>query len=196
MRSPVNWALLGLVIQRPSYGYELVQRFERTFGQALELSSPSQVYTAIDALERRGWIEEIPPEEPSAVVRQPKPHYRATVEGARGYEQWLICQMRAERRRSRMFAQQLAMLAPSAALRVLERCEQELLREASAVSPAGAAPPAVGAGGQDASPEGPGGLTARLVAEEERLAIDARLGWIGYARRELKALVHGRAQPR
>jgi hypothetical protein len=30
MRSPINWGLLGLLIQRPSYGYELVQRFERT----------------------------------------------------------------------------------------------------------------------------------------------------------------------
>ena len=50
MRSPINWALLGLVIQRPSYGYELVQRFERTYEDALELSSPSQVYTALDAL--------------------------------------------------------------------------------------------------------------------------------------------------
>ena len=84
LRSPVSWALLGLVIQRPSYGYELVQRFERTYGHALELSSPSQIYTALDALERRGLIEKLPPGEAPEVVRQPKPHYRAT---ARGVEQ-------------------------------------------------------------------------------------------------------------
>jgi DNA-binding PadR family transcriptional regulator len=29
MRSLVNWALLGLVIERPSYAYELARRFER-----------------------------------------------------------------------------------------------------------------------------------------------------------------------
>lgn len=40
MRSPLNWALLGLVIQRPSYGYELVQRFERIYEDALEPPAP------------------------------------------------------------------------------------------------------------------------------------------------------------
>lgn len=190
MRSPVSWALLGLVIQRPSYGYELVQRFERTFGDALELSSPSQIYTALDTLARRSLIEIMPAEHGEAGGgRQPKPHYRATAEGARGYERWLICQLRQERRRSRMFAQQLAMLAPSAALRVLDRCEQAFLKEASA-------PPTPAADEYEATAEGRGGLTSRLVAEEERLAIGARLGWIEYARRELKALVPRRSTHR
>ena len=35
MQSPVNWALLGLVIERPSYAYELAKRFERTYGSVL-----------------------------------------------------------------------------------------------------------------------------------------------------------------
>lgn len=206
MRSPVNWALLGLVIQRPSYGYELVQRFERTFGDALELSSPSQIYTALDTLARRSLIEMMPPEEAEAPhERQPKPHYRATAEGARGYEQWLICQLRQERRRSRMFAQQLAMLAPQAALRVLDRCEQAFLKEASATLPTGAGHRAHTTRAALAADRGegnsehsdlPGGLTARLLAEEERLAIGARLGWIDYARRELKTLVSRRSQHR
>ena len=73
MRSPLNWALLGLVIQRPSYGYELVQRFERTYEDALELSSPSQVYTALDALRRRSLIEELPAEEVPAWCASPSP---------------------------------------------------------------------------------------------------------------------------
>jgi DNA-binding PadR family transcriptional regulator len=188
MRSPVNWALLGLVIQRPSYGYELVQRFERTFGNALELSSPSQIYTALDTLARRALIEAMPLEElGDAAGRQPKPHYRATAQGARDYEQWLLCQMRQERRRARMLAQQLAMLAPSAALRVLERCEQTFLKEASV---------ATRGDRRKSEPGEQEGLTARLIAEEERLAIGARLGWIDYARRELNALLSGRTQRR
>ena len=41
MQSPVNWALLGLVIERPSYAYELAQRFERTYdGRRSSLSQP------------------------------------------------------------------------------------------------------------------------------------------------------------
>ena len=35
MRSPVNWALLGLIIERPSYAYNLAQRFERRYGDTL-----------------------------------------------------------------------------------------------------------------------------------------------------------------
>ena len=128
MRSPVSWALLGLVIQRPSYGYELVQRFERTYGDALELSSASQIYTALDALERRGLIEEMTGDEDDG-SRQPKPHYRATAEGVHDYREWLVGQVDEERRRSRLFARQLAMLACRRRARVIERYEQACLRE-------------------------------------------------------------------
>lgn len=185
MRSPINWALLGLVIQRPSYGYELVQRFERTYGEAIELSSPSQIYTALDSLARRELIETMHPdgEHDFGGGRQPKPHYRATATGAREYEQWLVCQLQQERQRSRMFAQQLAALAPSAGMSVLERCERGLLAQARAPAPA-----AEDADGADRRL----GLSARLVAEEDRLGIGARLEWIEYARQELRALTRRR----
>lgn len=191
MRSPVSWALLGLVIQRPSYGYELVQRFERTYGDALELSSPSQIYTALDTLVRHCLIEMLPVEELDVGGgRQPKPHYRATAQGTSDYEQWLISELQRQRRRSRLFAQQLAVLAPQAALRVLEHCEQACLKEASAPPPSAA----TGAGGT--SLDGPGELSPRLIAEENRLAIGAKLAWIEYARRELRALASGRSRGR
>jgi DNA-binding PadR family transcriptional regulator len=179
MRSPVNWALLGLVIQRPSYGYELVQRFERTFEQALELSSPSQVYTALDTLVRRGLIEEVqgPPERD--VVRQPKPHYRATEAGVGSYSDWLFSQLDDERRRYRLLAQQLVLLDASAALQVIERCEQACLKEASRISAADA---------QGDAADAPAALVGRLIGEEDRLRVGARLAWIQYARRELKSL--------
>lgn len=177
MRSPLNWALLGLVIQRPSYGYELVQRFERTYGDALELSSPSQIYTALDALTRRSLIEEFAEEvEEPRVLRQPKLHYRATVEGVRGYQDWLIAQAQDERRRSHLFAQQLAALAPRDALAVIERYEQACLTQARRAPLA-----------RDERQSG-GGLVDRLIYEEGRLAVGARLAWIDYARRELTAL--------
>lgn len=178
MRSPVSWALLGLVIERPSYGYELLQRFERTYGDALELSSPSQIYVALDTLTRRGLIEELPADPAtSVVVRQPKPHYRATAAGLDGYREWLIAQMRGERRRSRLFARQLAGLERRVALAVIERYEQACLREARELPKATAEEHSAAAG-----------LAARLACEEERLAVGARLTWIEYARREFTAL--------
>src|ERR1700733_5762571 len=60
MHSPVNWALLGLVIERPSYAYELAHRFERTYEGALSLSSVSHVYTALATLRDRGLVQEVP----------------------------------------------------------------------------------------------------------------------------------------
>lgn len=178
MRSPVSWALLGLVIERPSYGYELMQRFERTYGDALELSSPSQIYVALDTLGRHGLIEELPADTGASIgVRQPKPHYQATAAGLDSYQEWLIAQMRGERRRSRLFARQLAALEPRMALAAVERYEQACLREAHELPKAVVEEPSAAAG-----------LAARLAEEEERLAVGARLSWIAYARHEFAAL--------
>jgi len=187
MRSPVNWALLGLVIQRPSYGYELIQRFERTYGDALELSSPSQIYTALDTLVKRGLIEELPGEESHGVVRQPKPHYRATRDGVDGYREWLISQTEADRRRARLFAHQLAMLAPQDALSVLERYEAACLEDACVAPPAS---------GDETALDRSVALAERLAREDERLAVGARLEWIEYARRQLGSHLKGRRAPR
>jgi DNA-binding PadR family transcriptional regulator len=184
MRSPVSWALLGLVIQRPSYGYELVQRFERTYEDALELSSPSQVYTALDALERRGLVERMTVDGDDA-SRQPKPHYRATAEGVHDYRDWLVAQLHEERRRSRLFARQVAMLACADALVVIERCERACLREASDARPVGTDDARRPVGANEAQIDVPTHLAARLVGEEERLAVGARLAWVAYARRQL-----------
>jgi DNA-binding PadR family transcriptional regulator len=178
MRSPVNWALLGLVIQRPSYGYELVQRFERTYGDTLELSSRSQIYTALDSLSRRALIEAAQDERVDDPVRQPRLHYQATQAGIDSYEAWLIEQMGEDRRRSRLIAQQFAALSPEHALRVLERCAEAFL-EAVGRLPAD----------EDESQRSdrPGALAEQLADEEERLRAGAMLSWIEYARSELSA---------
>lgn len=184
MRSPVNWSLLGLVIQRPSYGYELVQRFERAYGEDLELSSPSQIYTALDILQRRGLIELLPVVETAGLSRQPKPHYRVTAEGMGAYVDWLASHVQGEQRRSRLFVHQIAVLPAREALAVIERCERACLKAATAG-------PATGVRGGEGHPE-PGLLAVRLIDEEQRLVIDARLAWLEYARRQLRVLEAGR----
>jgi DNA-binding PadR family transcriptional regulator len=186
MQSAVHWALLGLVIERPSYGYELAQRFEHAYAGMLQLSGVSYVYTALDTLQCRRMIEEIPG---TRMGRQPKPRYRATRDGVRSYQERLILQMREDIRRSRLFARQLAVLAqePEMALDVIERYGQECLAEA------GDTPlPAPRANGEDAA----AGLAARLLSEERRLAVESRLPWVDYARREFTALAAGRIHAR
>jgi DNA-binding PadR family transcriptional regulator len=182
LRSPVTWALLGIVIERPGYAHEFVERFERAYGDALALSSASQVYVSLDSLTSRSLIKEMPSNPTkSSAMRQPRPRYRATPKGERAYQAWLISQAREQRHRSRLFTLQIAALHPNAALKIIESYELESLQRAHDLNPVKRERP-----DHDSREL----LTSRLVNEEERLALDARLSWIEYARRELRAAVN------
>jgi DNA-binding PadR family transcriptional regulator len=186
MQSPVNWALLGLVIERPSYAYELAQRFERTYEGALSLSSTSHVYTALGTLQDRALIEEIPG---TREGRQPKPFYRATPNGVSEYHDWLVAEFRDDRRRQRLFVLQLVALTrdPATALQIVDRFEEACLHEAART-------PIAPRNGPSADPGAE--LFDRLLAEESRLLVGGRLAWVQYMRRELKALADTRAAAR
>lgn len=184
MHSPVNWALLGLVIERPSYAYELAQRFERTYEGALSLSSVSHVYTALATLKSRELIEEIPE---VRAGRRPR-RFTATATGLADYRAWLLSQLSEDRRRQRLFVLQLAALTrnPREALEIVADYERECLEEA-ANTPLLGGHGVAGVGGSE--------LAARLIAEEHRLAVGAKLAWAQYARRELNGLPGGKVPP-
>jgi len=176
MHSSVNWALLGLVIERPSYAYELARRFERTYEGALSLSSVSHVYTALASLCERGLIVQSSAAGQTARSRR---RYQPTVKGIAEHAQWLVGQVGEERRRQRVLMAQLGALAktPARALAALDAYEQACIAEIAAAPGAG-------------SDEGPGTtrLVARLAGEETRLTLAARLRWTQYARAQLQAL--------
>lgn len=178
MQSPVNWAMLGLVIERPSYAYELAKRFERTYESVLSLSSISHAYTALAALRERSLIIELAG---TREGRQPKPRYEATPQGLQEYEDWLVSQVGEDTRRQRLLVLMLARFtrAPAVALRILDRYEQACLTEARET-------PITDRGAQVA--DGPAELAARLTSEERRLALGAKLQWVQYARKELSGL--------
>jgi len=187
--SPLASALLGVMIERPSYGYELAQRFNYVYGDTLPAIDPKKVYEPLKMLQAHGLIRETRPraKEKPAPNRLPKPRYRATAKGVRAYQQWLVSEMEEQRNRERLFALQLSMLEPGTALSVIERYEQECLRDAS--DPAEAE--------QIASTiKGPVGVARRLAEADERLALEVRLTWIAYARSELQALMKERGEPR
>jgi DNA-binding PadR family transcriptional regulator len=181
MRSPINWALLGLLIRRPSYGYELMQRFERAYPGTIELSSRSQIYTALDSLARHGLIEHLSETPAQDAVRQPKIQYRPTAAGVRAYEEWLIVQVSEDERHSRMLAQHIAALGPEHALRVLERCAEVCLQVVGELP----------AAEQAQSAARPDALAERLAGEDRRLRAGAVLSWIEYARSELRGGAEG-----
>lgn len=183
--SPLASALLGVMIERPSHGYELAQRFNHVYGDSLPTIDPKKVYRPLKALEAHGLIQETRPSahEKPAPNRLPKPRYRATAKGVRAYQQWLVSEMQEQRARERLFALQLSMLEPGTALSVIERYEQECLSDA----------------GEPAEPEeiapsghNPVGVARRLADADERLALEVRLTWIQYARSELNALIRDR----
>ena len=188
MRSPVNWTVLGLVIERPSYGWELWKRFERLYGDVLAVGSESNIYAAINKLTENALIEEVEGSRsllPGA-TRQPKPHYRATDRGLEAYEAWVIAQAREHSRRSLQFARQLGAFAqqPQTALAILGRYEQACLDDKETRIPTPSEFPA------RVVP----GLADRLASTYGRSIKTATLGWIAYARQEFEALI--KAPPR
>lgn len=189
----MNWAVLGLVIERPSYGYELFQRLERRYGGVLE-PPISQIYAALNALERAALIEPLPEEAPMvepddglrpAARRQPKVHYRATASGARAFREWVAEQMREDPHHVEL----LRRIAGTAAAGVdrtgtmrdlVDAYERACVEEASQLP----LPPARDA----ATPAAAAGeLVERLVLAARRGLLDAHFAWIAYARTEIEA---------
>jgi DNA-binding PadR family transcriptional regulator len=185
MRSPVNWALLGLIIERPSYAYDLAQRFERRYGTALPLSNIGHIYTALGALGGRSLIEEIPG---TREGRQPKPHYKATARGVTEYREWLVGQVGEDRRRNQLFVLALGALTnePEQVLDVMASYEQAWLSEGMR-TPITHEP--------DRTSDSAAALLGRLIDEENRLAVGGKLAWTEYARQEFKKL-SGRTRQR
>lgn len=179
MTSSVNWALLGLVIERRSYGLELYNRFQRVYGDVLPVSSESHVYSALDRLKDRGLIESVPRTE---VGRQPKLHYQATALGIRGYEDWLVAEINAERRRQELWVRQLGIFArdPAAGMRVIGRFEREYLKGAGHTGP----PP------HDRASDPRTELIDSLVAERQRLVEGGMVTWFQRARDGFEELVN------
>lgn len=173
---PVLAAVLALVIERPSYAYELWKRFEARFEELHPLSK-TRIYQVLDQLQRRGLIEDLPSEVPN--LRQPRVEYRATAEGARAHREWLAATLRDDPRREELLRRLLATGARDARImlqivQIYERaCLDDMARKGPRDTVAG------------------GDLRDRLIAEERRLAHEARLRFIAFARRQLHAEIEG-----
>jgi len=187
MTSQVNWAVLGLLIERPDYKYRLAQRFESSYGDVLSFGSPSHINAAVEALMRRGLIEKMPRrrDRSGPERREPGPHYRATPDGRQGYREWMLAQASEVRRQSRLFSRQLAVLAeePDVALEIVEHHQKACLEDATRARGAIAEGTLSGS-----APD----LADRLVAADNRQAAQSTLAWSNYARSEFKALKEAR----
>jgi DNA-binding PadR family transcriptional regulator len=75
-------AVLGLLVQRPGYPYEVAQRFRRDVGSAWELNT-SHIYFLLNQLETEGLVVARP-------RARDRNHYFPTADGRREFENWLI----------------------------------------------------------------------------------------------------------
>lgn len=175
LKPSARLAVLGLVLERPSYGYELVARFDRVFGeQPWEWRvTPQAIYGALNDLERDELIEPIATGGPrwhSSAQRRQRQNYRVTGAGARAMREWLTVPMGSNPSREELLIRLHFGDASEEALRALlrrhaEACLAELERIAAAPAET---------------------RMQRLVKEDRRLAVQARLSWIDFARAELR----------
>jgi DNA-binding PadR family transcriptional regulator len=183
LRSQVACAVLGLVIEKPSHGYEIGQRFERRFGGFLSVGR-SSIYAALSSLMDAGLIEKMSGRSTTGVSQGAKAgaSYRATAQGARSYRAWLAERVRNDPQRVEMLGRMTlaGVHSVEAALDFIGRYERECVREAQELSR-----PLDGAEVDDSDISG---LVERLLIEERRRMIDAQLAWITYARAALRAV--------
>jgi DNA-binding PadR family transcriptional regulator len=90
----VKYAVLGLLVQRRGYGYDLVQRFEEQVGSAWQLNAGA-IYVALDKLEQEGLVRPVPSPDGAPPTRRrtmrgaPRVTYEATREGVERFEDWM-----------------------------------------------------------------------------------------------------------
>ena len=181
--SPAVEAVLALVIERPSYSFELWKRFETRFGQLYPVSK-ARIYQVIDHLLARGLIEEM--SATSSTARQPRVPYRATASGARAHREWIAAGIRDDPRREELLRRLLATGARDARgmLQIIDVYERAYLDD-MARKP-------VSAGAESLPRDEHVELRDRLIGEERRLALEARVKFIAFARRHIQAaLGHG-----
>lgn len=183
LRSQLACAVLGLVIEKPSHGYEIGQRFEARFGEFLS-AGRSAIYAALGSLMEAGLIEKMSGRSTTGVRQGAKAGapYRATAHGACAYRGWLAERVRNDPQRVEMLGRMTlaGVQSVEAAVDFIARYEQECVREAQTL----ARPSAI----EESESDGVPGVVERLLIEERRRMIDAQLAWISYARAELRAV--------
>jgi DNA-binding PadR family transcriptional regulator len=196
--SALQWALLGLVIERPGYAYELARRFNRAYEGLIKLSTPSQAYPCLDALRDHGLIEIFEREDrrEDREQRRRKLYYRATARGIAAYESHLLAQMLDVDRRERLYFRKLAVLArePRRINALLDRFETASVREneiATTWQPDRTEQDAAKVTeserelvlGMNVSAR----LAKKLRAEARRLALAAKIEWVKIARAAIES---------
>jgi DNA-binding PadR family transcriptional regulator len=176
------WLVLALLIEQPSHGYELSQRYKRRFGELLPMSVP-RVYGALERLRETGLIEPVAPRRGRSASKQElmRRSYRATSEGTRAYRRWLAERMQDDPQRPELLARIVSagLLNIDAVLEVIDHYQRECIEELRALPAHGERLETGGASLEE--------VTRALVVDQRRRELAARNDWATYARQALQA---------
>lgn len=181
----MKYAVLGLLVERRGYAYDIARRFEDTVGPAFHVHYGA-IYQALDALERdeliRGALREH--DELSERRRRTGPRvvYETTDEGIEAYEQWIRTPARVEPLRGEL-ALKVALSRPEHGPALLsliddyERACLERLKEHAEIA-------------QDTEEElGSWRLSSSAIARERATRLlNAEIEWIRDLRRSIAAM--------
>lgn len=110
-------ALLGLLLQRSSYPYELADRLRQRLGPAWAVNS-GQLYQTIDRLEQDGLIERI---DAGAQGHEERHVFKATSSGAEEFERWFAAGTSVTRLSRRPLTVKLTLAGPARLSDALEQ---------------------------------------------------------------------------
>jgi DNA-binding PadR family transcriptional regulator len=181
-RSPSAWLVLALVIEQPSHGYEISQRYERRFGSLQPMSVP-RVYAALDRLRDAKMIEQIAlkPAKPAGKQHLMRRSYRATSAGTQAYHAWVAERMRDDPQRPRLLGRiaTAGLIGIDDVLDVVDRYQRECMEELRAL-PTDSERLETGRSSLEE-------LTEYLVNDQLRRELRARHDWAVHARGILEA---------
>jgi DNA-binding PadR family transcriptional regulator len=162
--SLIDGIILALVIEKPSYGYELHKRFERRFGEFLS-TSLANVYDALGRLEDDEYVEVAGH---SGARGRPRVNFRATTKGIDTHLSWLAERLREDPQRFPLLSRlaSTSLRRTDAKLKVIDRFVEDSSQEAR----------------QIAMPECDDELLWDLFIELHRRMVTAQLEWGAYAR--------------
>jgi DNA-binding PadR family transcriptional regulator len=183
--SPVTGVLLGLLLERPGYGYELAQRMNERMGPAWKLTT-SSIYPVLERLESERLVSRTVKEMSGRQRQRERVMYHATEGAEQAFEQWLARPARKEPVRTELLAK-IAVARPvdvPRLLAALDEYEHDCLTLLETAADGGA-------------PEQPGegpwpALLAELIRGATGEHLRAELGWIAFARKRLAEFVNGR----
>jgi DNA-binding PadR family transcriptional regulator len=182
LRSTAAWLVLALLIEQPSHGYELSQRYDARFGSFAALSVP-RIYAALDRLRDEAMIEAVVLDSAQPVPKQHlmRRSYRATAAGVQAYRVWVAERLRDDPQRPQLLARiaSAGALGLSGVMEVIDRYERSCIEELQALP---TDLPELERG--EASLEE---LARFLVVDQQRRELNARREWAVHARGVVQA---------